>query len=164
MGKAGAGEETGSGRAIITAGRLATLLGVPVSILAYLEARVPEIRALVEGRERVYRAKDAVLLAGLSELLYGEGLSFREVVELMRSGGRQKIVERGRRRLAGALGPARSTPRAGERRAIPPDAMVRPKGLQPVNGTGHRTPALSREAASVLSELMECVRLLEAAR
>ena len=156
------------GRDVVTAETLARLLDVPVSVLAFLEARVPQVRSLTEGGGRVYRTDDAVLIAGLTELLYGEGLTLRDVYAMMRSNERARVAERGRERLGGALPSA--APRKAPQRPIPRDARVMPKGTMPAAAAGAAEAAAagsvgpSREGGQILAELMECVRILEAAR
>ncbi|WP_157961582.1 MerR family transcriptional regulator [Acuticoccus kandeliae] len=165
-GKAGrpAGEETGDAapRSVIAAEALARHLGVPASVLSYLEARVPEIRAITEGRTRAYRAQDAMLLAGLAELLYREGLSFREVTEMIRSNERAAIAARGRKRLSGLVAATPARPETA--RPIPRDAIVRPKGAAEAPREAPRPRPPSPELKAVLADLIECVRLLESAR
>lgn len=149
-------------RAVIGAEKLARILGVPLSVLTFLEARVPQVRSLAEGPRRVYRAEDAVLIAGLTELLYGEGLTLRDVYGMMRSNGRERIAERGRERLRGALALPPEAPRRPAMRPIPADARVMPKGAAGTAGGERRRP--SAEAERILADLIECVRILEAAR
>jgi len=149
------------GRGVIGAEKLARTLGVPLSVLVFLEARVPQVRSLAEGTRRVYRAEDAVLIAGLTELLYGEGLTLRDVYGMMRSNGRERIAERGRARLRGALA-VPSSPARRHSRPIPADARVMPKGSASAPAAPHRRP--SPEAERILADLIDCVRILEAAR
>jgi len=156
----GYGDGEDGARAVVDAERLARILGVSLSVLAFLEARVPEVRSLARGTGRIYRAEDAVLIAGLTELLYDEGLTLRDVYGMMRSNERERIVERGRARLRGALG--KEVARRPPSRPIPPDARVMPKGAA-ASGTGPPVRP-SPEAERILAELIECVRILEAAR
>lgn len=155
-------EEGAAERSVIGADKLARLLGVPVSVLSFLEARVPQVRSLSAGSSRVYRAEDAVLIAGLTELLYGEGLTLRDVYGMMRSKERERVAERGRQRLRGALSLSGGGSRRATHRAIPADARVMPKGA--VGGNFGAPPKPSPEAEGILAELIECVRILEAAR
>lgn len=147
-------------RTVISAEKLARLLGVPPSVLSFLEARVPQVRSLSEGGRRVFRAEDAVLVAGLTELLYAEGLTLRDVYGMMRSNERERIAERGRRVLAGALS-VPSSPSA-PRRPIPPDALVAPRGA--AEREAPRPARQSAEIAQILGELNDCVRVLDEAR
>lgn len=143
-------------RALIEAGQLAKLLVVPATILSYFEARLPEVRALREGGQRLYRAEDAILLAGIATLLYRDGMTFRDVAALLAT-ERERVVALGRERLKGHV----SASARGSQRPIPEDAVV-------VGRAGEvREPprAVPRgEAEAVLAELLDCVRLLEAAR
>lgn len=145
--------------AAISAHKLAAVLGLPQSVFAFLEARIPEMRAIVDGRGRVYRAQDAILLAGLADMLYREGRPFRDVADMLGTPERAKILAHGRARLSGAL-TARVTRQDGGR-TIPADALVGRKGeaLQ-------RRPAAvpSAELEALLGELIACVRLLESGR
>ena len=149
-------------RPAISADRLAAVLDVPQSIFSFLEARVPEVRAIASGGGRVYRAQDAVLLAGLADMLYREGHSFRDVAQMLHGPERRELIARGRARLRGALGSDAPAPRA-RHREIPNDAVVTPKGRARDGNSGVRT-APSAEISAVLSELIDCVRLLEDAR
>lgn len=153
--------------ATVSARRLARILAVPASVLSFLEARLPEVRALDEGSGRAYRAADAVLLAGVAELLYTDGLSFRDVQALLRSPRRERVVERGRARLrgvAGGAGGASGAPAAPM--AIPDDALVRRRaeGVPSRERPGRTAEGQSPEVAAILADLMACVRRLEAAR
>lgn len=156
-------------RAVIAADKLARLLGIPASVLSFLEARVPQVRSIAEDGVRVYRARDAVLVAGLAELLYDEGLPLREVDAMMGSGDREAIAARGRERLRDAIPSAGGKGAPRRARPIPPDAVVRPGGTAGGSDAAAAARRLagahtSGEVAEVLAELMECVRLLEAAR
>ena len=144
----------------ITAGTLARRIGVPASILSFLEEQFPEIRAIKSSGGRVYRAVDAALLAGLVDALYREGLPFREVQEAARSAGRAAIVERGRALIGvdlRAVAPARPVAE------IPPDALVHRKGPKAAPAS---PPAAGGQTSgeAILRELMACVRILGAAR
>lgn len=143
-------------RGLIDAGWLADELGVPSSVLVYLEKRLPDIHAIAEGRRRLYRAADAALIAGCADLLYGEGRAFRDVAALLRAGKAQAIAKRGRRIIGAVAGEAEAAPA----RAIPPDAVVRHRGRP----TAAATPSAPVDPASILAELIDCVRTLEAAR
>ncbi|MCF3936366.1 MerR family transcriptional regulator [Acuticoccus sp. M5D2P5] len=156
--------QDGAPRSVVAADKLARHLGVPSSVLSYLEARVPEVRAVQDGRVRVYRAEDAMLLAGLADLLYREGLSFREVADMLRSNERTAIAKRGRKRLGGLVTTAPARPESA--RAIPRDALVRPKGAAGDTGETRARPqrTTSPDVNQVLADLIECVRLLDSAR
>ncbi|ORE96566.1 Transcription regulator MerR family protein [Stappia sp. 22II-S9-Z10] len=150
---------TGEGRGLVDAQRLADEVGVPASVLTYLEARLPGVHAIAEGRRRLYRPADAALLAGCAELLYGEGRSFREVMGYLRAGKSKAIARRGWA-LLGEVETEPAPENGGPSRAIPADALVQHRGRP-----GPTTPLRPTEDPSaILADLIECVRLLEAAR
>ncbi len=48
--------EAADGRGLIDAIRLADEIGVPASVLTYLESRLPGVHAIADGRRRLYRS------------------------------------------------------------------------------------------------------------
>lgn len=137
---------------------LAEAVGVPRSVLAFLEARLPEVRAVRDGAGgRAYRADDAVLLAGLADLLYRDGVGFREAAEMLKTDARAGLEARGRELLAGAVDLEPHRPAA---RAIPRDAVVGGRGREA--HVSARPP--SPDVAALLGELIDCVRVLDEAR
>ncbi|WP_075220961.1 MerR family transcriptional regulator [Acuticoccus yangtzensis] len=151
--------EAGEGRGLVDAERLADEVGVPASVLTYLEARLPGVHAIAEGRRRLYRPADAALIAGCAELLYGEGRSFREVMGYLRAGKSKAIARRGWA-LLGEIETEPAPESGAPSRAIPADALVQHRGRP-----GPTTPLRPTEDPSaILADLIECVRLLEAAR
>ncbi|UOM33712.1 MerR family transcriptional regulator [Acuticoccus sp. I52.16.1] len=152
-------EDDDDGRGLIDAVRLADEVGVPASVLTYLEARLPGVHSIADGRRRLYRPADAELLAGCAELLYGEGRSFREVMGYLRSGRAKAVAKRGRALLR-HVEPAAVAEVAAPPRAIPADALVSHRG-RPVPPQPRAT---GTDPTAILSELIECVRILEGAR
>ncbi|WP_420392140.1 hypothetical protein [Acuticoccus sp.] len=150
-----------AGRTTISAAQLSQLLGVPASVFAYLEARVPGVRGLTHGRERAYRADDAVLLAGLVELLYEQGEPLREVSRRLAAGERDAIEREGRRRLHGIVPKG---PGSAASRPIPPDALVHHRTGGPASAVRSTFGADSEDVREILSELIACVRRLDGAR
>lgn len=137
---------------------LARLTGVPPSVLSFLEGQFPEVRAIASSSGRAYRIADATFLAGLVEALYHDGRPFREVQEEARSAGRNTLIRRGAALIGVDLAAMRpERPSA----AVPADAIVRRKGPQPAAPAPEAGPADSR---AILAELMDCVRILNAAR
>lgn len=119
-----------------------------------MESQFPEARAIRDEGARAYRAADAAFLAGVVDLLYGEGLPFRDVQAMARSAKRADIVAKGAAWLR--LG---SVAEAAPATAIPSDAVVRPRATL--------APKADKEPPdkdAILRELMACVRLLSDAR
>lgn len=150
---------SGGGGGTVIAPKLARRLGVPMSVLSFLEEQFPEIRAMKTPRGRAYRAVDAAFLAGLIDALYRQGYPFREVEALARSSGRAAFVERGGALLG--LDPrvvAQKPPSA----PVPPDALVHTRSGETV--TPGPAAGAGPEPREILRELMACVRILGAAR
>ena len=153
--------ETHETRGLIEAVLLADEVGVPASVLTYLEARLPDVHAIADGRRRLYRAADAALLAGCADLLYAEGRSFREVLGYLRTGRAKVVMKRGWALLRNV--DTEAPPAApSEARAIPPDALVRHRGRAAAPPAEPR--AAAGDSSAILAELIDCVRVLEAAR
>lgn len=142
----------------IATDRLARAVGVPQSVLSFLEGQFPEVRAIAGPSGRAYRLADAAFLAGLVEALYHDGRPFRDVQSEARSGARTTLMRRGAKLLGLDLAAAQ---RARPTEAVPPDAIVRRKGLQPATPPRPTQPVATER---ILAELMTCVRILGAAR
>lgn len=145
-------------RGLIEAGWLADEIGVPSSVLIYLEKRLPDVHAIAEGRRRLYRPADAALLAGCADLLYGEGRAFRDVAALLRAGKAGAITKRGRRIIGATMAGENE---AAPARAIPPDAVVNHRGRPTAAVVDAGTLV---DPSAILAELIDCVRVLEGAR
>ncbi|MEM6762183.1 MAG: hypothetical protein AAF615_04830 [Pseudomonadota bacterium] len=142
----------------VEAGLLAKTLAVPPSVLSFLEGQFPEVRALKSGAGRVYRAADAAFLAGLVDALYTEGRPFRDVQAAARSAERGAIMKAGAARIAEIASLPDAEPPS---EAIPADALVRRRGALPDAPPSSGPPPTQGE---ILRELMDCVRILNAAR
>lgn len=151
--------EDGELRAVISANVLATWLDVPVAVLTFLEARLPEVKAIAEGPVRRYRGEDAALLAGLTELLYDKGVPLRDGLTMLRTGRRASVLAMGRERLRSTGPIARMAEPA--MRPIPRDAIVHWRGAPPNRSA---EPAEAPEPSALLAELIACVELLDGAR
>jgi len=137
---------------------LARTLGVPPSVLSFLEGQFPEVKAIASSSGRAYRLGEAAFLAGLVEALYHDGRPFREVQEAARSSGRTALMRRGAALIGVDLAAMRREPPAA---TVPPDAIVRRKGPQP---EAPASPPHRADTREILAELMDCVRLLSQAR
>ena len=147
----------GAGGRLIGVDVLADRVGVPGSVFAFIEGRIPELRAVREGTRRAYRAADATALAGLAELMYRAGVPFRDAAARLRT-AREDVIARGEVLLGACAAPG--APASVE---IPRDALVGARGAGAAAAPA-RAAALSPDVADVLGELIECLRLLEEAR
>ncbi|XWN29152.1 MAG: MerR family transcriptional regulator [Devosia sp.] len=152
---------------LVAAGDLAKALDVPPSVLTFLEERFRDVSAVVRGRERLYRARDAALMAGLSRLLYGDGVPLRTVLQMAQSDERTAILARGREYL-GALLPQDVAPQP-RAKDLPPDVVVgRPGAPSAAPPDRPRQPSakpVTREAIhTILAELVACKKRLDDVR
>ncbi|TDR94114.1 MerR family transcriptional regulator [Enterovirga rhinocerotis] len=166
-----------------TISEVAEDLDIPQHVLRFWETRFSSIRPLKRGGgRRYYRPDDVDLLRGIRELLYGHGYTIKGVQRILKEDGPRAVQSVGR---GGALPAARPEPDDADEfepeapaqhglplgpadvavedemppyRPEPPPAFLRPY-LEPA-------PALSEEQTgrlrSVLGELQECQRILEA--
>ncbi|MEM8856496.1 MAG: MerR family transcriptional regulator [Pseudomonadota bacterium] len=152
--------------ALVAASDLAKALDVPPSVLTFLEERFHDVSAVVRGRERLYRARDAALMAGLSRLLYGDGVPLRTVLQMAQSDERSAILARGREFL-GALLPEDVAPQPAAK-DLPPDVVVGRPGAPPSPAERPRQAGakpVTREAIhTILAELVACKKRLDDVR
>jgi DNA-binding transcriptional MerR regulator len=143
-------------------------LDLPQHVLRFWETRFPQIKPLKRGGgRRYYRPDDLEFLRGLKALLHTERYTIKGVQKIIKEQGIKSIHAAGQGEApsaaappekaliapVAAIAPLRATPVARPLE-VAPVAAVRP--LSP----GGRTARL----AEVLADLIECQRLLAAAR
>ena len=126
-----------------TISEVAEDLEVPQHVLRFWETKFPQVRPLKRGGgRRYYRPEDVDLLRRIRGLLYDQGYTIKGVQRLLREGGlRQEAV-------------AAATAASG---AVPESAEQLLPGLLDEDARKH---ALKE----VLDELLDCRRMLKAAR
>ena len=127
-----------------TISEVADDLEVPQHVLRFWETKFPQVRPLKRGGgRRYYRPEDVDLLRRIRGLLYDQGYTIKGVQRLLREGGlRQEAV-------------AAVTASAGSGRSDKAEQLL--PGLLDEDS---RKQALK----DVLNELMDCRRMLKAAR
>lgn len=136
-----------------TISEVAEELDLPQHVLRFWETRFNQIRPMKRGGgRRYYRPEDVELLAGIRQLLYGEGYTIKGVQRILKEQGPKFVA-------AAADGNVEL-----ETDPVPP-------GQQAVSVEEARKPASNGEPSpssttlqAVLSDLLECKRLLDQAR
>lgn len=168
-----------------TISEVADDLDLPQHVLRFWETRFTQIKPLKRGGgRRYYRPQDVELLRGIRHLLYGEGYTIRGVQRLLKEQGLRFVIAASHGAIEtsiiadggpddengvpmGAGGGESSSEPAGRRairRRTRTDSNVhigqveqsRPAGLLPNDQI--------EQLQATLSELLECKRLLDAAR
>ena len=174
-----------------TISEVADEIDVPQHVLRFWESRFAQIRPMKRGGgRRYYRPDDVDLLRGVRHLLYGEGYTIRGVQRILREQG-AAFVQGVWRAGAAPPPPESEEDRAGdefaddgaETRAEPDlSALDFPSSRavrEPLAAAGRREPKMPasaerpvppgiagedrRKLRTVLDELVECRRLIEAA-
>ncbi|VTZ22483.1 Transcriptional regulator, MerR family [Methylocella tundrae] len=181
-----------SADAFRTISEVAEELDLPQHVLRFWETRFPQIKPMKRaGGRRFYRPNDIDILRAIRRLLYSEGYTIKGVQRILKEQGARAVIGAG---LAAAdAGVHAASPAAPQARAArgddlfsrPADPAVLdedsnytvPEGLAAMSDqaaahtgaeTGGRAGALNTEAIgrlkSILRELDECERMLDAAR
>ncbi|MDB5508289.1 MAG: hypothetical protein JWL93_758 [Hyphomicrobiales bacterium] len=144
-----------------TISEVADELDLPQHVLRFWETKFTQIRPLKRGGgRRYYRPDDVELLRAIRHLLYGEGYTIRGVQRILKEQGVKAVISL---RLEGGSPPVQrpSSLQSLEGDAEALDADVEGRGLN--EGPG-MSSAQEERLRVVLAELLECTRILEAAR
>ena len=163
-----------------TISEVAEDLDLPQHVLRFWETRFTQIKPLKRGGgRRYYRPQDVELLRGIRHLLYGEGYTIRGVQRLLREQGLRFVIAASHGAIetsivadddqepGGAAAPAPAEGRSAERmaRRLAGERQQSPVTSAPAQQVA---PSLTvdsvRQLQGTLSELLECKRMLDAAR
>lgn len=76
-----------------TISEVSELLDTPAHVLRFWESKFSQIKLVKRaGGRRYYRPQDIQLIAGLKQLLHGDGLSIKEAQKLLREQGVKHVV------------------------------------------------------------------------
>ncbi len=76
-----------------TISEVSELLDTPAHVLRFWESKFSQIKPVKRaGGRRYYRPQDIQLIAGLKQLLHGDGLSIKEAQKLLREQGVKHVV------------------------------------------------------------------------
>jgi DNA-binding transcriptional MerR regulator len=167
-----------------TISEVAAEIDVPQHVLRFWESRFSQIRPLKRGGgRRYYRPDDVDLLRGIRHLLYGEGYTIRGVQRILReqglsfvqgvwrAGAEQPPLEADEadhdKPKQAARAPSREEPSFFELPLPQPGDGRRARQSEPAAAASPPRPHLEgegrRKLRTVLEELVDCRRVLDAA-
>jgi len=136
-----------------TISEVAQDLDLPQHVLRFWETRFNQIKPMKRGGgRRYYRPDDVELLKGIRHLLYSEGYTIKGVQRILKEHGNRFVAAAASGGMALAL--EESTP---GKTAVPVAEMT----FASKQGTGSGE---AKTLQGVLSELLECKRLLDQVR
>ncbi len=160
-----------------TISEVADELDLPQHVLRFWETRFSQIKPLKRGGgRRYYRPQDVELLRGIRHLLYGEGYTIRGVQRLLREQGLRFVIAASH----GAIETSIVNAEEDHDTTSPPDfaapedrapvrvrrqpQMEAPAPQKPMQEGPKLTADAIRQLQGTLAELLECKRMLDAAR
>jgi len=170
-----------SPEAFRTISEVAEELELPQHVLRFWETRFTQVKPMKRGGgRRYYRPEDIELLKGIRHLLYDHGYTIKGVQKLLKSNGNRFVtaVGSGDAELIEALAPQPEARQEDQHSIFDDDQVVgRPKkasgkgffrrakegeaDVDPAFGLARSDDAMLKE---VLSDLLECKRLLDQVR
>ena len=148
-----------SPEAFKTISEVAEELDLPQHVLRFWETRFRQIKPLKRGGgRRYYRPDDVLLLKGIRHLLYAEGYTIKGVQRILKEQGNRFVMAA----ASGAPMPAAtvSPPEAdAEKQAVPVTQVASAVAATSAQGGDSRA-----QLQGVLTELLECKRLLDQVR
>jgi DNA-binding transcriptional MerR regulator len=171
-----------------TISEVAEDLDLPQHVLRFWETRFSQIKPLKRGGgRRYYRPDDVDLLKGIRYYLYGEGYTIKGVQRILKDRGIRHVTEMGRAQNENYAPPVAMIPQAEEEerrrdRFDWPEAVARPAGPRTAEDSEEaasdreapppdaRTaraplgPEAERRLHAVLSDLIDCKRILDGAK
>lgn len=136
-----------------TISEVAEELDLPQHVLRFWETRFSQIKPMKRGGgRRYYRPEDVELLAGIRQLLYGEGYTIKGVQRILKEQGPKFVAA-----AADGNVELETDPTPPGQKAVSVEEAAKP---------GNTAEPTSEKALlqAVLSDLLECKRLLDQAR
>ncbi|MEM9734520.1 MAG: MerR family transcriptional regulator [Pseudomonadota bacterium] len=137
-----------------TISEVAEELDLPQHVLRFWETRFKQIKPMKRGGgRRYYRPDDVELLKGIRHLLYAEGYTIKGVQRILKEQGNRHVMA-----AATGIMPSLNVPKEPQKTAVPISQMasVSPSTAPSANAKG--------DLQAVLTELLECKRLLDQVR
>lgn len=155
-----------SPEAFRTISEAASELELPQHVLRFWETRFSHIKPLKRGGgRRYYRPDDVALLRGIRHLLYDKGFTIKGVQRILKEQGVRHVidfVEQSESRLD-VESPKPATLVLASDEMGDADFQVSALAEHPA-GKSANTAQLQSELAKIMAELLDCKRLLDAAR
>ena len=149
-----------------TISEVADELDLPQHVLRFWETRFKQIKPLKRGGgRRYYRPDDVMLLKGIRHLLYAEGYTIKGVQRILKEQGNRFVTSVASGAPVLAETPARTTSVPADV-AVPSQPAQQAVPVEQVAAAAARAPVGDSRAAlqGVLTELLECKRLLDQVR
>lgn len=154
-----------SPEAFKTISEVAEELDLPQHVLRFWETRFRQIKPLKRGGgRRYYRPDDVLLLKGIRHLLYAEGYTIKGVQRILKEQGNRFVIAA----ASGAPMPAATVAApdvetngvvAAQKQAVPVAQVASAAASSNAQGGDSRA-----QLQGVLTELLECKRLLDQVR
>jgi DNA-binding transcriptional MerR regulator len=145
-----------SPEAFKTISEVAEELDLPQHVLRFWETRFKQIKPLKRGGgRRYYRPDDVMLLKGIRHLLYAEGYTIKGVQRILKEQGNRFVMSA----ATGAPMPAAEVDDASLKQAVPVAQVASAMAASKPHDGDTRA-----QLQGVLTELLECKRLLDQVR
>ncbi len=145
-----------------TISEVADDLDLPQHVLRFWETRFTQIKPLKRGGgRRYYRPDDVELLRAIRHLLYGEGYTIRGVQRILKEQGVKAVIGLVRASAAARDGEPPATLPAGAASKEEPLLQAQPRDAAAGDTL---TSANIHVLQAALAEIVECARILHAAR
>ena len=138
-----------------TISEVADELDLPQHVLRFWETRFRQIKPLKRGGgRRYYRPDDVMLLKGIRHLLYAEGYTIKGVQRILKEQGNRFVTA-----VASGAPVLAESKAESVKQAVPVEQVASAMAASKPSGGDHRA-----RLQGVLTELLECKRLLDQVR
>ncbi|MEL6734708.1 MAG: MerR family transcriptional regulator [Pseudomonadota bacterium] len=151
-----------SADAFRTISEVAQDLELPQHVLRFWETRFNQIKPMKRGGgRRYYRPEDVELLRGIRYLLYSEGYTIKGVQRILKEHGNKFVASVGDGSVN--LASIAAADQAPEQQAVTVSDVIADRA-PPTRSKSNTSPSTQARLKDVLSELLECKRLLDQVR
>lgn len=151
-----------SADAFRTISEVAQDLELPQHVLRFWETRFNQIKPMKRGGgRRYYRPEDVELLRGIRYLLYSEGYTIKGVQRILKEHGNKFVASVGDGSVN--LASIAAADQAPEQQAVTVSDVIADRA-PPTRSKSSTSPSTQARLKDVLSELLECKRLLDQVR
>lgn len=147
-----------------TISEVAQDLELPQHVLRFWETRFNQIRPMKRGGgRRYYRPEDVELLRGIRYLLYSEGYTIKGVQRILKEHGNKFVASVGDGTVN--LASIAAADQEPEKQAVTVSEVISSRSVAAAKSSTSATTATAQaRLKEVLSELLECKRLLDQVR
>jgi len=147
-----------------TISEVAQDLELPQHVLRFWETRFNQIKPMKRGGgRRYYRPEDVELLRGIRYLLYSEGYTIKGVQRILKEHGNKFVASVGDGTVN--LASIAAADQEPEKQAVTVSEVISSRSVAAAKSSTSATTATAQaRLKEVLSELLECKRLLDQVR